>query len=165
MDDDFDFDFPAAGGGGAMGGFGDENYEAMDDLYTRAGAGAAGAGEEDAEGNYNAAMKVGEEKEIGKEGLRKNLVKEGEGLERPDAGDEVEGALDSPFRRDFWVFAFWCREQTVNWIGSSWVEMVVDLCSRRIGWRSALHGDADGWHQVRLQPGSRHPIQVHPGAR
>lgn len=88
MDDDFDF--PAAGGGGAMGGSGDEDHEAMDDLYSRVGAGAAGAGEEDGEGNYTATMKVGEDKEIGKEGLRKKLVKEGEGWERPDAGDEVE---------------------------------------------------------------------------
>ncbi|XP_021907399.1 peptidyl-prolyl cis-trans isomerase FKBP62-like [Carica papaya] len=35
-------------------------------------------------------MKVGEEKEIGKEGLKKKLVKEGEGWDRPDNGDEVE---------------------------------------------------------------------------
>lgn len=36
-------------------------------------------------------LKVGEEKEIGKEGLKKKLVKEGEGWETPEAGDEVEG--------------------------------------------------------------------------
>ena len=36
-------------------------------------------------------MKVGEEKEIGKEGLKKKLVKEGEGFDTPDNGDEVEG--------------------------------------------------------------------------
>ncbi|KAL3358889.1 hypothetical protein AABB24_015798 [Solanum stoloniferum] len=35
-------------------------------------------------------MKVGEEKEIGKEGLKKKLVKEGEGWDTPEAGDEVE---------------------------------------------------------------------------
>lgn len=35
-------------------------------------------------------MKVGEEREIGKEGLKKKLVKEGEGWDRPDNGDEVE---------------------------------------------------------------------------
>ncbi|PSR94956.1 Peptidyl-prolyl cis-trans isomerase [Actinidia chinensis var. chinensis] len=35
-------------------------------------------------------MKVGEEKEIGKEGLKKKLVKEGEGWDTPDNGDEVE---------------------------------------------------------------------------
>ncbi|XP_007049646.2 PREDICTED: peptidyl-prolyl cis-trans isomerase FKBP62 [Theobroma cacao] len=34
--------------------------------------------------------KVGEEKEIGKQGLKKKLVKEGEGWETPDNGDEVE---------------------------------------------------------------------------
>ncbi|GFZ13341.1 rotamase FKBP 1 [Actinidia rufa] len=35
-------------------------------------------------------MKVGEEKEIGKEGLKKKLIKEGEGWDTPDNGDEVE---------------------------------------------------------------------------
>ncbi|KAI6674398.1 hypothetical protein NL676_002304 [Syzygium grande] len=35
-------------------------------------------------------MKPGEEKEIGKQGLRKKLVKEGEGWDTPDNGDEVE---------------------------------------------------------------------------
>lgn len=38
-------------------------------------------------------LKVGEEKEIGKSGLKKKLVKEGEGWETPDTGDEVEGNL------------------------------------------------------------------------
>lgn len=36
-------------------------------------------------------LKVGEEKEIGKQGLKKKLVKEGEGWETPENGDEVEG--------------------------------------------------------------------------
>lgn len=35
-------------------------------------------------------MKAGEEKEIGKQGLKKKLVKEGEGWDTPDNGDEVE---------------------------------------------------------------------------
>ncbi|KAK6163728.1 hypothetical protein DH2020_000592 [Rehmannia glutinosa] len=35
-------------------------------------------------------MKVGEEKEIGSHGLKKKLVKEGEGWDTPDNGDEVE---------------------------------------------------------------------------
>ncbi|GLT80552.1 hypothetical protein SLA2020_519870 [Shorea laevis] len=35
-------------------------------------------------------LKVGEEKEIGKNGLKKKLVKEGEGWETPSTGDEVE---------------------------------------------------------------------------
>ncbi|CAM8988812.1 unnamed protein product [Rhodiola kirilowii] len=35
-------------------------------------------------------MKVGEEKEIGKLGLKKKLLKEGEGWDTPDNGDEVE---------------------------------------------------------------------------
>lgn len=36
-------------------------------------------------------MKVGEEKEFGKQRLRKKLLKEGEGWETPNLGDEVEG--------------------------------------------------------------------------
>ncbi|XVF81251.1 hypothetical protein PTKIN_Ptkin15bG0140800 [Pterospermum kingtungense] len=35
-------------------------------------------------------LKVGEEKEIGKQGLKKKLVKEGEGWDKPESGDEVE---------------------------------------------------------------------------
>ncbi|RWW35454.1 hypothetical protein BHE74_00059612, partial [Ensete ventricosum] len=36
------------------------------------------------------AFKVGEEKEVGKQGLKKKLVKEGSGWETPEVGDEVE---------------------------------------------------------------------------
>ncbi|RWW40553.1 hypothetical protein BHE74_00054028 [Ensete ventricosum] len=36
-------------------------------------------------------LKVGEEKEIGKQGLKKKLVKEGGGWDTPEVGDEVEG--------------------------------------------------------------------------
>ncbi|KAJ4838880.1 70 kDa peptidyl-prolyl isomerase [Turnera subulata] len=36
------------------------------------------------------ALKVGEEKEIDKQGLKKKLLKEGEGWDTPDSGDEVE---------------------------------------------------------------------------
>ncbi|KAL6967967.1 Peptidyl-prolyl cis-trans isomerase fkbp65 [Sarracenia purpurea var. burkii] len=35
-------------------------------------------------------LKVGEEKEIGKQGLKKKLVKDGEGWDTPENGDEVE---------------------------------------------------------------------------
>jgi hypothetical protein len=93
MDDDFDF--PAAMGEGAMGG---SDEEAMKKLYADAAVGAAVAAEEEEEDDaagYEyaaAAMKAGEEKGIGKEGLRKKLLKEGEGSDRPGAGDEVEGA-------------------------------------------------------------------------
>ncbi|MED6113764.1 70 kDa peptidyl-prolyl isomerase [Stylosanthes scabra] len=38
----------------------------------------------------DSALKVGDEKEIGKTGLKKKLVKEGEGWETPSKGDEVE---------------------------------------------------------------------------
>ncbi|OMO62398.1 hypothetical protein COLO4_33102 [Corchorus olitorius] len=38
----------------------------------------------------SAVLKVGEEKEIGNQGLKKKLLKEGEGWDTPDNGDEVE---------------------------------------------------------------------------
>lgn len=38
-------------------------------------------------------LKVGEEKEIGKQGLKKKLLKEGEGWDTPENGDEVEGKV------------------------------------------------------------------------
>ncbi|XP_073007849.1 70 kDa peptidyl-prolyl isomerase-like [Typha latifolia] len=38
----------------------------------------------------NPNLKVGEEKEIGEKGLKKKLVKEGDGWETPEVGDEVE---------------------------------------------------------------------------
>ncbi|XP_039071085.1 peptidyl-prolyl cis-trans isomerase FKBP62-like [Hibiscus syriacus] len=38
----------------------------------------------------NPIIRVGEERDIGKDGLKKKLVKEGEGWETPDIGDEVE---------------------------------------------------------------------------
>jgi hypothetical protein len=102
------FDFPAAMGGGAMGGYDDEDEEAMKKLYADAAVGAAVAAEEEEDdaAGYEyaaAAMKAGEEKGIGKEGLRKKLLKEGEGAERPGAGDEVQGARS---RRVFWALTF-----------------------------------------------------------
>lgn len=39
----------------------------------------------------NPILKVGEEKEIGKQGLKKKLLKEGEGWDTPEVGDEVQG--------------------------------------------------------------------------
>eukprot|EP00252_Welwitschia_mirabilis_P017965 TRINITY_DN40097_c0_g1_i1.p1 TRINITY_DN40097_c0_g1~~TRINITY_DN40097_c0_g1_i1.p1 ORF type:complete len:559 (+),score=133.00 TRINITY_DN40097_c0_g1_i1:209-1885(+) len=57
-----DFDLPDAG---------EMENEEMDDLGT-------------------VSLKVGEEKEIGKQGLKKKLAKEGEGWETPETGDEVE---------------------------------------------------------------------------
>ncbi|CAG7872428.1 unnamed protein product [Brassica rapa] len=65
MADDFDMEIPA------------EEAEEMDlDL------------EDDAESDPS--LKVGEEKEIGKSGLKKKLVKEGEKWDTPENGDEVE---------------------------------------------------------------------------
>lgn len=63
---DEDFEFPAAGE--------EMNEDAM------------GFGDE-----VSPVMKVGEEKEIGKQGLKKKIVKEGQGWDTPDVGDEVEG--------------------------------------------------------------------------
>jgi len=40
-----------------------------------------------------APMKVGHEKEIGKQGLKKKLIKKGNGLDTPENGDEVEGFI------------------------------------------------------------------------
>ncbi|KAM0822527.1 hypothetical protein ACQ4PT_071441 [Festuca glaucescens] len=62
--------------------------EAMDDVHDGEPMDGLDDGEEEADSP--AAMKVGEEKEIGKQGLKKKLVKEGEGWERPETGDEVE---------------------------------------------------------------------------
>ena len=42
-------------------------------------------------GDGSPVMKVGEEKELGKQGLKKKLLKEGDGWETPEVGDEVEG--------------------------------------------------------------------------
>ncbi|XP_047069159.1 peptidyl-prolyl cis-trans isomerase FKBP62-like [Lolium rigidum] len=47
-------------------------------------------GDDEEEADSPAAMMVGEEKEIGTQGLKKKLLKEGEGWERPETGDEVE---------------------------------------------------------------------------
>uniref|UniRef100_A0ACD5Y8V9 Uncharacterized protein n=1 Tax=Avena sativa TaxID=4498 RepID=A0ACD5Y8V9_AVESA len=41
-------------------------------------------------GDEGPVMKVGEEKEIGKQGLKKKLLKEGEGWDTPEVGDDVE---------------------------------------------------------------------------
>ncbi|KAK4268221.1 hypothetical protein QN277_024907 [Acacia crassicarpa] len=41
----------------------------------------------------DATLKVGDEKEIGKQGLKKKLLKEGEGWDTPEVGDEIEGSI------------------------------------------------------------------------
>ena len=38
-------------------------------------------------------MKEGDETEIGTEGLKKKLIKEGQGFDSPDPGDEVQGII------------------------------------------------------------------------
>lgn len=62
-------------------------------------------------GDASSFLKVGEEKEI-QQGLKKKLLKEGEGFETPENGDEVEGIyyilrfkfID--FRFDFFIDLF-----------------------------------------------------------
>ncbi|CAI9107345.1 OLC1v1006676C1 [Oldenlandia corymbosa var. corymbosa] len=49
-----------------------------------------GMGMDDMDLPEDTVLKVGEEKEIGKDGLKKKLVKEGAGWDTPEAGDEVE---------------------------------------------------------------------------
>ncbi|KAL5134074.1 Peptidyl-prolyl cis-trans isomerase FKBP62 [Glycine soja] len=69
---DEDFDMPTA--------------EAMGEDFDFAGATGG-----DLDGSSsNPILKVGEEKEIGKEGLKKKLLKEGEGWDTPEVGDEVQ---------------------------------------------------------------------------
>ncbi|KAL5213803.1 hypothetical protein ABZP36_002955 [Zizania latifolia] len=71
------YDLPVAGAGEE-----EEEDEVMRDLDD---------GGVDEEADYvPGTMKVGEEKEIGKRGLKKKLVREGEGWDRPETGDEVE---------------------------------------------------------------------------
>ncbi|KAK3017471.1 hypothetical protein RJ639_006421 [Escallonia herrerae] len=60
----------------------------MDDEFDFSGA--ADEMNEDMDLPESVYMKVGEEKEIGKQGLKKKLLKEGQGFDMPDNGDEVE---------------------------------------------------------------------------
>lgn len=81
-------------------------------------------------------LKVGEEKEIGKQGLKKKLLKEGQGWDTPESGDEVEGTYSSrsSFHYIFcYSFAF-C---------SLYVEILLF---------SSLHRHSSRWDQVRFQP-------------
>lgn len=61
----------------------DFDIPAGDDMMMGDGMGDFGGAE-------GPVMKVGEEKEIGKQGLKKKLLKEGEGWDTPEVGDEVE---------------------------------------------------------------------------
>ncbi len=51
-------------------------------------------------------LKLGEEKEIGKNGLKKKLLKEGQDWDTPSTGDEVEGVYALFFFIDFHVCLF-----------------------------------------------------------
>jgi len=67
---------------------------AMDDDFEMPTAGADEMMGDDEMGDFGGdegpVLKVGEEKEVGKQGLKKKLLKEGEGWETPEVGDEVE---------------------------------------------------------------------------
>lgn len=65
----------------------------MDDDFELPTAGINGmdAGNDVDLPEVNPILKVGEEREIGKNGLKKKLLKDGEGWENPNSGDEVEG--------------------------------------------------------------------------
>jgi FK506-binding protein 4/5 len=67
---DEDMEMPMGMGDEMMGGMNEEDMELPDEASI---------------------MKEGEEKEIGKLGLKKKLVKQGQGWETPENGDEVEG--------------------------------------------------------------------------
>ncbi|VAH74836.1 unnamed protein product [Triticum turgidum subsp. durum] len=85
-----------AGGYDAMARSGDDkDEEAMKSLYTGTAPAPAEEEEEVDEGYAVALMKAGEERRIGKEGLQKWLVREGEGSQLPGAGDEVEDNVPS----------------------------------------------------------------------
>ncbi|KAG4940775.1 hypothetical protein JHK87_044646 [Glycine soja] len=62
----------------------------MDEDFDMAAAEPMGEDFDFAGSGSNPVLKVGEEKEIGKEGLKKKLLKEGEGWDTPEAGDEVQ---------------------------------------------------------------------------
>lgn len=62
--------------------------------------------DEDFDPDENPILKVGEEKEIGKQGLKKKLLKEGEGWDTPESGDEVEGEVFFTFPTPSNLFFF-----------------------------------------------------------
>lgn len=67
----------------------------MDEDFEMPPVGGINGGDDDMDfGDDAAFLKVGEEKEI-QQGLKKKLVKEGEGFETPENGDEVEGKKTS----------------------------------------------------------------------
>ena len=57
-------------------------------------------------------LKVGEEKEIGKQGLKKKLLKEGQNWDTPENGDEVEGGVFFFFLMIVLCFSWFSR----NWV-------------------------------------------------
>lgn len=73
MDDDFDFPTAASNGMDF-----DDEMDAGNDVDLP---------------ELDPVLKVGEERAIDKNGLRKKLLKEGEGWENPNSGDEVEGTF------------------------------------------------------------------------
>lgn len=79
---DVDFDFPAAG-------------NAADKIDMEEDTGLP---------EVDPILKVGDEKEIGKDGLKKKLLHEGQGWENPNSGDEVEGIIS--LYDEMWLLIF-----------------------------------------------------------
>lgn len=84
-------------------------------------------------------LKVGEEKEIGNQGLKKKLLKEAEGWDTPDNGDEVEGNFIDVFIIIFYFYilcminsVLYCAMQSIT-LGLCW--MVASLIPVVIGAR------------------------------
>ena len=77
-------------------------------------------------------LKVGEEKEIGNQGLKKKLLKEGEGWDTPENGDEVEGINRKRLSFDISFFSLIYK----------FILFIFD---------SSLHGDTFGRNSVRFE--------------
>lgn len=67
----------------------DEDFEMPEGMNGAEDDGFMDDGEEEAV----SFMKEGDETEIGTEGLKKKLIKEGQGFDSPDPGDEVQGII------------------------------------------------------------------------
>lgn len=81
-------------------------------------------------------LKVGEEKEIGNQGLKKKLLKEAEGWDTPDNGDEVEGNFIDVFIIIFYFYilcminsVLYCAMQSITlelcWMVASLIPVVI----------------------------------------
>jgi len=90
-------------------------------------------------------VKVGEEREIGSNGLKKKLLKEGQGWETPEVGDEVKGNPNHINSSVVFTFLFFFFS-------------FVLICS-------SLHGDFARRNEVRFKPRQGFSLQLHARAR